>query len=110
MSGTMQDTVAGPVTGLPRHPKPPWRLAAAAALLAATVIIVITGLRIAAPGGLPAVQAAAFAVTLAWAVAAADRQPGPGPGRAVARGGRGTSRGGSPHRGPAGQHGAARPA
>ena len=74
----MQDTVAGPVTALPRQPKPAWRLAAAAALLAATVIIVITGLRIPAPGGLPAVQAVAFMLTLAWAVAAviASRAPG----------------------------------
>ena len=78
MSGTMQDTVAGPVTGLPRQGKPAWRLAAAAALLAATVIIVIAGLRIPAPGGLPAVQAVAFALTLAWAVAAAIASRAPG--------------------------------
>ncbi len=78
MSGMLQDTVAGPVTALPRHGKPSWRPAAAAALLAATVIIVVTGLRIPVPGGLPAVQAVAFALTLAWALAAtiASRAPG----------------------------------
>jgi signal transduction histidine kinase len=78
MSGTMQDTVAGPVTALPGHRKPAWRLAAAAALLAATVIIVVTGLRIPVPGGLPAVQAVAFALTLAWALAAAIASRAPG--------------------------------
>ncbi len=78
MSGTMQDTVAGPVTALPRHPKPAWRRGAATALLAATVIVVVTGLRISAPGGLPALQAAAFGLTLAWALAAAIASGAPG--------------------------------
>ena len=73
----MNETVPGPgpaASGLPAaaHGVPPaGRLAAGVVAPVATVAVVLTGLRVSVPGGLPAVDAVAFAVTLAWAVAAA---------------------------------------
>src|SRR3984957_5678257 len=48
----------------------------------ATLVIVVAGLRVSVPGGLPAVDAVAFVLTLAWAAAAAVCARAPARGRA----------------------------
>ena len=83
----MNETMPGPgpaASGLPaaaRGMAPGARLAVGVAAPVATVAVVLTGVRVSVPGGLPAVDAVAFAVTLAWAAAAAvcaSRVPGRG--------------------------------
>ena len=76
--GTAADPVAGPASGAPaRSGSLRWRLVAGI-LLAATVVTVVVGLRVQQSGGLPAVQAVGFALTVAFALAAviATRDPG----------------------------------
>jgi signal transduction histidine kinase len=59
------------------------RLAVGAVVPLATLAVVVAGLRASVPGGLPAVVGAAYAVTLAWAAAAAVcASRGPAGGRA----------------------------
>jgi signal transduction histidine kinase len=72
------DPVAGPASGAPARSDPVRQRLATGILLAATVVTVVVGLRAQQPGTLPAVQAVAFALTLAFALAAlvATRDPG----------------------------------
>jgi signal transduction histidine kinase len=72
------DPVAGPASGAPAHSNTVRQRLASGILLAATVVTVVAGLRAQQPGTLPAVQAVAFALTLAFALAAlvATRDPG----------------------------------
>ena len=83
----MNETMPGPgpaARGLPaaaRGMAPAARLAVGVAAPVATVGVVLIGVRVSVAGGLPAVDAVAFAVTLAWAAAAsvcASRVPGRG--------------------------------
>jgi signal transduction histidine kinase len=83
VNARLPETVAGPVpaTALPRgggHPA--WRLITGVLAPLATLLVAAAGLRVRDPGGLPAVQAVAFALTAAWALAAAavSRAPGLG--------------------------------
>ena len=72
------DPVAGPTNGAPARSDTVRQRLATGILLAATVVTVVVGLRAQQPGTLPAVQAVAFALTLAFALAAlvATRDPG----------------------------------
>jgi signal transduction histidine kinase len=72
------DPVAGPASGAPVRSDTVRQRLATGTLLAATVVTVVIGLRVQQPGTLSAVQAVAFALTLAFALAAlvATRDPG----------------------------------
>jgi signal transduction histidine kinase len=79
VNARVQQTVATPATAtLPRHGSPAWRLAGSLLLLVATVVVAVAGLRVHQPAGLPAVQAVAFGLTVAWALAAAIASRAPG--------------------------------
>jgi signal transduction histidine kinase len=75
--GTAADPVAGPASGAPAESGSLRRRLVTGILLAATVVTVVAGLRV-QPGGVSAVQVVAFALTLAFALAAlvATRDPG----------------------------------
>ena len=75
---TAADPVAGPAGGTPVSRGTLQRGLVTGIVLAGTVVTAVAGLRVQQPGGLPAVQAVAFALTLAFALAAviATRDPG----------------------------------
>ena len=62
---------AANATALPPARHAAWRLASGVLVPAATVVIAAAGLRVQLPSGLPAVEVVGFALTLAWALAAA---------------------------------------
>jgi signal transduction histidine kinase len=72
------DPVVEPTSGAPARSDTVRQRLATGILLAATVVTVVVGLRVQPPGTLSAVQAVAFALTLAFALAAliATRDPG----------------------------------
>jgi signal transduction histidine kinase len=72
------DPLAEPATGAPARTGSLRRYLVTGILLAATAVTVVAGLRVQQPGGLSPVQAVAFALTLAFALAAvvAIRDPG----------------------------------
>jgi hypothetical protein len=76
--GTAADPVAGPASGAPARSGTLRQRLVPGILLAATVVTVVAGLRAQQTGTLPAVQAVAFALTVAFALAAvvATRDPG----------------------------------
>ena len=80
MNTRVHDTVASPAaaSALPRSTGHGWRVATGVLLAAATVAVVVAGLRVHDPGGIPAAQAVGYALCLAWALAAviASRAPG----------------------------------
>ncbi|HTT49882.1 MAG TPA: GAF domain-containing sensor histidine kinase [Streptosporangiaceae bacterium] len=80
MNARVQDSVASPAaaSALPGSTGHGWRVATGTALTAVTVAVVVAGLRVQDPAGLPAVQAVGYALCLAWAVAAVAASVAPG--------------------------------
>jgi len=80
MNAPVQDTVVSRATAsaLPRSASHGWRAAAGVLLTAITVAVVVAGLRVGDPAGLPAVQVVGYALCLAWALAAVIASVTPG--------------------------------